>query len=95
MKIEAGDVPPPGGGLVTVTFTLPAAVTSLGETAAEIWVALINVVASGLPLKLTTDFATKFVPFIVRVKAAPPGACVGPRLDIVGTELLELLMVNT
>ena len=80
---------------MTVTFTLPTAVTSLGETAAEIWVALINVVASGLPLKLTTDFASKFVPLTVSVKAAPPVACVGPRLDIVGTALFGLLMVNT
>ena len=95
MKIEAGDVPPPGGGFVTVTFTLPAVATSLAGTAAEIWVALMNVVVSGLPLKLTTDFAPKFAPFIVSVKAAPPEACVGPRLDIVGAGLLGLLMVNT
>jgi len=74
---------------------LPAVDTSLAGTAAEIWVALMKVVVSGLPLKLTTDFATKFVPFIVSVKAAPPGACVGPRLDIVGTGLFGLLMVNT
>ena len=81
--------------MVTLTFTLPAIATSVAETAAEIWVALMKVVVSGLPLKLTTDFATKFVPFIVRVKAPPPGACVGPRLDIVGTGLLGLLIVNT
>jgi hypothetical protein len=68
---------------------------SLAGTAAEIWEALMNVVVSGLPLKLTTDLASKFAPFIVSVKAAPPEACVGPRLDIVGTGLLGLLMVNS
>ena len=74
---------------------LPAVATSLAGIAAEILVALMKIVASGLPLKLTTDFATKFAPFIVSVKAAPPEACVGPRFDIVGTGLLGLLMVNT
>ena len=95
MKLEAGEVPPPGGGFVTVTFALPAVATSLAGTAAEIWVALTNVVVSTLPLKLTTDFASKFVPFIVSVKAAPPEAWVGPRLDIVGAGVLGLLIVNT
>jgi len=95
VKIEAGDVPPPGDGFVTVTFTFPAIATSLAGTAAEIWVVLTKAVVSGLPLKLMTDFATKFVPFIVSVKAAPPGAWVGPRLAIVGTGLLGLPMVNT
>src|SRR4029077_5159138 len=94
VKIEAGDVPPPGEGFVTVTFALPAAAPAPAGTAAEIWVALMNVVVSGLPLKLTTDFASKFVPFIVSEKGAPPGVCVALRLDIAGTGLLAL-MVNT
>ena len=80
---------------MTVTFALPGVATSLAGTAAEIWVALMNVVVSGLPLKLTTDFASKFVPFIVSVKAVPPEACVGPRVDMVGAGVFGLLIMNT
>lgn len=95
MKTEAGDVPPPGAGFVTATSTLPAVATSLAGMAAEILVALTNVVNSALPLKLTTDFDWKFAPFTVRVKAAPPAMWVVPRLEIVGAGLFELPIVNT
>ena len=94
VKGNAGEVPPPGAGFVTVRFMLPAIATSLAGIVADSFVALMNVVVSGLPLKLTTELASKFAPFIVSAKAAPPGACVSPRLDIVGTGLLRL-MVNT
>ena len=70
---EAVEVPPPGAGFVTVTFMLPTTATSLAGIAADSLVALTNVVASGLPLKLTTDFASKFVPLTVSVKETPPG----------------------
>ena len=73
MKLEASELPPPGGGLVTVTFRLPAIATPVAKTAAESWVALMKVVVSGLPLKLTTDFATKFAPFIVSESATARG----------------------
>lgn len=95
MKGNAVEVPPPGAGFVTVTFILPTIATSLAGIVADSLVVLMNVVVSGLPLKLTTDFGPKFAPFIVSVKAVPPEACVGPRLDIVGTGPLGLLMVNT
>src|SRR6266436_634172 len=78
VKVLAELVPPPGVGLVTVTFTLPAVATSLAGIAAVIWVALTNVVGSALPLKLTTEVETKFVPAIVIASAAPPEACVFP-----------------
>ena len=94
MKGNAGEVPPPGTGFVTVTFMLPTIATSLAGIVADSFVALMNVVVSGLPLKVTTDFASKFAPFIVSEKGAPPGACVAPRLDIAGTGLFAL-MVNT
>jgi hypothetical protein len=73
---------------------LPTIATSLAGIVADSFVALMNVVVSGLPLKLTTDFASKFVPFTESEKEAPPGACVAPRLDIAGTGLFAL-MVNT
>jgi len=94
VKGNAGEVPPPGAGFVTVTFMPPTIATSLAGIVADSFVALMNVVVSGLPLKLTTDFASKFAPFIVSEKAAPPGACVAPRLNIAGTGLFAL-MVNS
>jgi hypothetical protein len=43
------------------------------------------VVVRAVPPKLTIDAATKFVPFIVSVKAAPPGtALAGEIVVIVG-----------
>jgi hypothetical protein len=53
---------------------LPTTAASLAEIVADSLVVLMNVVVSGLPLKLTTDFGSKFAPFIVSPKAAPPGA---------------------
>ena len=62
-------MPPPGAGFVTVTVALPAVATSLAVgIAAESLVALTKVVGSGLPLKFTADFASKFAPLTVRVK---------------------------
>ena len=94
VKVEAAEVPPPGAGLVTVTSTLPADETSVAGIAAESLVALTNVVACALPLKFTTDFATKFVPFTVNVNAAPPAACVVPRVVIVGGGVEEEFTVK-
>lgn len=87
-------MPPPGAGVVTVTSTLPADATSAAGIAAEILVALTNVVASALPLKFTTDFATKFVPFTVSVNAAPPAACAVPKVVIVGAGVEEEFTVK-
>lgn len=94
MKGDAVEAPPPGAGFVTVTFALPATATSLAGIAPDSFVALMNVVVSGLPLKFTVDFASKFAPLTVSVKTAPPAACVLPRLDIVGTGLFVEVMVN-
>ncbi len=49
-------------------------------------VALTKVVVRAFPLKLTVEPLTKFVPFTVKVKAAPPAmALVGEMLVMVGT----------
>ena len=95
MKGDAAEVPPPGAGFVTVIFILPAIATSLAGIVADSLVALTNVVACGLPLKFTTDFASKFAPSTVSVKAVPPAMCVASRLAIVGTGLLVEVTVNT
>lgn len=77
--VLAAVVPPPGLGFVTVTLAVPAEDASLAGIAAVSCVALTKVVGSafGVPvptMKLITEVETKFVPFTVSVKAAPPGA---------------------
>ncbi len=83
VKVTAFDVPPPG--LVTVTLKLPAVAMSEARMAAVSCVALTVVVVRALPLKLTVEPLTKFVPFTVKVNPAPPAmALVGEMLLIVG-----------
>lgn len=93
MKVEAEDVPPPGAGFITVTFTGPAVATSLAGIAAKSLAVLMKVVGSALPLKFTTDFATKCAPFTISVKATPPAMWVLSRLDTAGIGLFELLLI--
>ena len=81
----AFEVPPPGAGLVTVTADMPAEAMLEAGMAAVNCVELTKVVGIDPP-KLTIDAATKFVPLIVRVKAALPAtAVVGEIEAIVGT----------
>jgi hypothetical protein len=87
-KGEFADVPPPGAGLVTVTFKVPADAISAAAIDAVNCVALTNVVVLGLPLKFTTEVETKFVPFTVSVKVAPPFTALAGESDVmVGTGL--------
>ena len=72
VKIDARDVPPPGGGFVTVTCTVPAAAISDAEINAVIWVAFTRVVGRALPFQFTTELPVKFAPFTVRLNAGPP-----------------------
>jgi xanthosine utilization system XapX-like protein len=89
VKVCAPEVPPPGAGLVTVTFTEPAVAMSVARIAAVICVALTKVVALAAPLKFTTDEELKFVPFTVSVKPAPPAVALVGEIDVVvGTGLL-------
>jgi len=90
VNAEAAVVPPPGAGLVTVTFTGPSFATSLAGIDADRLVALLNVVVAVLPLKFTTDFATKLAPLIVSVKAVPPAAWFDPSPFSEGTGLLTV-----
>jgi hypothetical protein len=86
---ELADVPPPGAGFVTVTLNEPAVAMSAPAIDAVSFVALTKVVVLAVPLKFTTEEATKLVPFTVRVKAAPPtDALVGESEVMVGTGLL-------
>ena len=83
-------VPPPGAGLVTVTFADPTVVMSVDRIAAVSCVALTNVWSCAVPLKFTTEVETKLVPFTVSVKPAPPAvAPFGLSEVIVGAGLLR------
>jgi hypothetical protein len=54
-------------------------------------VGLTKVVVPAVPLKLTTEEETKFVPFTVSVKAAPPATALAGESDaIVGRGLLTV-----
>jgi hypothetical protein len=91
VKFTALEVPPPGGGFVTVTATLPAEAMAAAGMAAVNCLALTNVVAGAVPLKLTIEAAKKFVPLIVSVKAPPPAtAVVREMVEIVGVGLEPL-----
>jgi hypothetical protein len=93
-KFVAVDVPPPGAGLVTVTFTFPEVAISAAVIAAVTCVALTNVVVTAVPLKVTVEVETKPVPFTVKVKAAPPTwALAGESVVIVGTGFVTVKFV--
>src|SRR5262249_28492309 len=69
----AGDgVPPPGGGVETVTPSAPGKAMSLARMAAVSWVADTKVVVRLDPPTCTTELGVKPVPFTVRVNPDPP-----------------------
>ena len=73
----------------TVTEAVPAAAISEARIAAVNCVADPYVVVRFDPFQRTTEPFTKFVPFTVSVKAAPPAVAeLGLRLDVVGSGLL-------
>ena len=85
VKLIALEVPPPGAGLVTVTAGVPVEAMLAAGMAAVNCVELTKVVAGADPPKLTIEAATKFVPLIVSVKAAPPATVLfGEIVVIVG-----------
>jgi hypothetical protein len=83
VKVIAFEVPPPGAGLVTVTADVPAEAMLEAGMAAVNCMELTNVAVAAAPPKLTIDDATKFVPLIVSVKAAPPAAAVFGEMDVI------------
>jgi len=88
VKFAALEVPPPGGGFVTVTAAVPAeGIVEVGMATVNC-VALTNVPPRVVPPKLTNEAATKFVPLIVSVKATlPANALFGEIVVIVGLGL--------
>src|SRR5260370_18476326 len=78
VKTNGPLAPTPGGGVVTVTFTLPEVATSLAGIVAVNCVALTTVVVSAFPLKLITDVETKLVPVTITINTTPPHPCTFP-----------------
>jgi hypothetical protein len=88
VKVKPPDVPPPGVGFTTVTVAVPAVAMSLAGTEAFNCVPLTYFVVSPVPFHWTTEAERKFVPFTVRVKAAPPAVALeGEREVAVGAGL--------
>jgi hypothetical protein len=94
VKVRAVEVPPPEGGLNTVTWTVPADAMSVPGRLAVNFVALTNVVVRLLPFHCTTDAEIKFVPFTVSVNAAPPAAALPGDKPLTAGAGLALVMVN-
>ena len=86
---DAVGVPPPGAGVLTDTWAVPADATSDEVMGTVNCVGLTTVVDLALPFHLTVVEGRKFVPSTVRVKA---GAFAfvedGTKAEIVGTGLL-------
>ncbi len=89
VKFSALEVPPPGIGLYTVTWSFPAVAMSAAVITAVNWVEDTNVVVRFDPFHWTTDPLTKLLPLIVRTKSVPPAAVeAGLRLFKFGRGLL-------
>lgn len=94
VKVAAAEAPALGAGLATVMESVPADAMSPAGILAVSCVALTKVVVRLEPLTLTVAPLTKFVPFTVKVKAAPPTiALPGERLVMVGLGLLTVSVV--
>ena len=98
VKVCAGDVPPPGAGVKTVTWAVPGAAVSAARSVAVNRVALTKVVVRSVPFQRTCEPVIKFEPLTVSAKPAPPAvALAGASKDKAGAGLLDagaLVTVN-
>ena len=74
VRLMGPAVPPPGEGVVTVTWLVPELATLPDGTTALSWVGEMKPVASAVPFRLTMDLATKFAPATVIVVSGDPVA---------------------
>jgi hypothetical protein len=72
VKVRALEVPPPGAGLTTVTWAVPAAAMSAAGIAAVNRVEETYVVVRFAPFHWTTELELKPLPLAVSVNAALP-----------------------
>jgi hypothetical protein len=95
VKPELPEVPPPGAGLNTVTWSVPADAMSAALIAARSCVPLPYVVVRFVPFQFTTEPFTNPFPFTVRVKAPLPAVAEeGDSAVIEGAGLDGALMVK-
>ena len=88
VKLWATESPPPGPGLNTVTWAVPAVAMSLAKTEAFNWLLVTKVVARSLPLQRTTELEMKFEPLAFKVNPGPPTmALLGDTVENDGTGL--------
>jgi hypothetical protein len=86
VNVTEFDMPPPGGGLKTVTAAVPGSLVRLAGIVAVSLPALTKVVSRSVPFQRTTDVGVNPLPLTVRVRAGPSGATdVGLMLVILGT----------
>ena len=89
VKVTEFEVPPPGGGLTTVTDAVPAVATFAAGTIAVSLIEETNVVVRAKPFQLTVEVETKLVPFTVRANWALPAMVEAGLIDVmVGSGLL-------
>jgi hypothetical protein len=82
VKVAELEVPPPGAGLKTEMFVVPAPARSLARMAAVSWELLTKVVARSAPFQRTTDVERTFEPFTVKEKAWPPNVTVEGDIEL-------------
>src|ERR1019366_8782098 len=88
VKPELPEVPPPGAGLNTVTWAVPAVPMSEALIAAVTCVPLTYVVVRFVPFQFTTEPLTNPLPFTVRAKAPAPAVAQEGDNDVIdGTGL--------
>ena len=83
VKATVFEVPPPGVGLTTVTFALPAVVRLEAGTIAVSCEALTYVVVNLAPSQLKVEPGTKSLPDTVNVKSPLPLAALVGDIDVI------------
>src|SRR5690242_7857144 len=90
-KLTAFDVPPAGAGLKTVIGARPPLATSEEGMAAVTCELVMKVVGTSMPLKRTTELATKLTPLTTSVNGPLPAAAESGLMAVTrGTGLLTL-----
>ena len=74
VNVFAGEGPPPGPGLTTLTLAVPCVAMSAAVICAVSCVALAKVVTRVVPFQVICEVEMKFAPVTVSVNAAPPTA---------------------
>lgn len=82
VRVRGLEVPPPGVGLNTVTFTEAPSAMSLVEIAAVNLVELTKVVVRPAPFQRTCELEIKLDPVTVSVKAAPPAVALVGEIEV-------------